>query len=65
VKYHFVIVNYIVKLEGGTAKAASDAAKLDWVRFEEVEQKDLTKSFRGFFDKNRKRLEDISSSPRG
>ena len=62
VKYHFVIVNYIVKLEGGTARAASDAAELEWVRLEEVEQRDLTKSFRGFFKKNRKTLENISSS---
>jgi mutator protein MutT len=65
VKYHFVIVDYLVSLRGGTAKAASDAAKLEWVRLEEVEQKDLTKSFRGFFGKNRQRLEKISSSPRG
>jgi mutator protein MutT len=63
VKYHFVIVDYLVKLKGGTAKAASDAARLDWVRLDEVEQRDLTKSFRGFFEKNRKRLEKISSSP--
>jgi mutator protein MutT len=64
VKYHFVIVDYLVKLKGGTATATSDAAKLEWVRLDEVEQKDLTKSFRGFFEKNRKRLEKISSSPR-
>jgi len=57
VKYHFVIVDYLVKLKGGTARAASDAAKLEWVPFEEVEQRDLTKSFRGFFEKNRKTLE--------
>lgn len=62
VKYDFVIVDYLVRLKGGTAKAASDAAKLEWVRLEEVEQKDLTKSFRGFFEKNRQRLEKISSS---
>lgn len=63
VKYHFVIVDYLVKLKSGTARAASDAADLEWVRFDEVEQKDLIKSFRGFFEKNRKRLEKISSFP--
>jgi 8-oxo-dGTP diphosphatase len=63
VKYHFVIVDYLVKVKGGTARAASDAAKLEWIRLEEVEQRDLTKSFRDFFEKNRKRLEKISSSP--
>jgi 8-oxo-dGTP diphosphatase len=64
VKYHFVIVDYFVKLRSGTARAASDAAKLEWVRLDEVEQRDLTKSFRDFFEKNRKRLEKISSSPK-
>ena len=63
VKYHFVIVDYLVKLKGGKARAASDAEKLEWVRFEEVEPRDLTKSFRGFFEKNRKKLETISSFP--
>jgi len=64
VKYHFVIVDYVVKLKGGTARAASDAAELEWVLIDEVEQKDLIRSFRGFFEKNRRRLEKISSSPR-
>lgn len=62
VKYHFVIVDYHVKLKGGTARAASDAAELEWVLLDEVEQKDLIKSFRGFFEKNRKRLEKMISS---
>ena len=64
VKHHFVIVDYVVKLKGGTARAASDAAELEWVLLDEVEKKDLIRSFRGFFEKNRKRLEKISSSPR-
>jgi mutator protein MutT len=63
VKYHFVIVDYVVKLKGGTARAASDAAELEWVLLDKVEQKDLIKSFRGFFEKNRKRLEKMISSP--
>ena len=60
-KYHFVIIDYFVKLKSGTAKAASDAAELGWVAFEKVESRDLTKSFRGFFQKNRERLEKMSS----
>lgn len=60
-KYHFVIIDYFVKLKSGTPKAASDAAELEWVAFEEVESRDLTKSFRGFFQKNRERLEKMSS----
>ena len=62
VKYHFVIVDYFVKLKSGTASAASDAEELEWVLFDEVEQRDLIKSFRGFFEKNREKLEKMSSS---
>ena len=61
VKYHFVIVDYFVKLKSGTPKAASDAAELEWVALKEVENRDLTKSFRGFFQKNRERLEKMNS----
>jgi len=61
VRYHFVIVDYVVNLKSGTARAASDAADLEWVPLEQVEQKDLIKSFRDFFEKNRKKLEMISS----
>ncbi len=60
-RYHFVIIDYFVKLKCGTPKAASDAAELEWVAFEEVESRDLTKLFRGFFQKNRERLEKMSS----
>lgn len=61
VKYHFVIIDYFVKLKSGTLKAASDAAELEWVAFDDVEKRDLTKSFRGFFEKNRERLERMNS----
>jgi len=60
VKYHFVILDYFVKLKGGTLKAASDAEDLRWVKFKEVEKYDLTKTFRAFFERNRKMLEKIS-----
>ena len=63
VKYHFVIVDYLVKVEGGVAKAASDADDLKWVAFGEVETYDLTASFRLFFQRNRQMLENLSSSP--
>lgn len=61
IKYHFVIVDYFVKLEGGTLKAADDAEELRWVGFDEVESYDLTKSFRGFFKRNRQKLQKLNS----
>ena len=61
IKYHFVIVDYFVKLKGGTLKAADDAEELRWVTFDDVENYDLTKSFRGFFQRNRQKLEKLNS----
>jgi len=61
VKYHYVIVDYFVTVKGGTLSAASDAADLRWVRLDEVENYDLTASFRVFFKHNRQRLEKFNS----
>ncbi|MCJ7793544.1 NUDIX domain-containing protein [Candidatus Bathyarchaeota archaeon] len=61
VKYHYVIIDYLVHVNGGTLKAASDAANLRWVPFDEVESYDLTASFRLFFRNNREKLSKASS----
>ena len=61
IKYHFVIAVYLVKLKGGTLKAADDAAEVKWVPLEDVEKYDLTKSFREFFQRNRQKLEKLNS----
>ena len=61
VKYHFVIIDYFVKLQDGVPKAESDAAELEWVSFEDVEKRELTKSFLGLFQKNRAKLEKLGS----
>jgi len=63
IKYHFVIVDYFVKFKGGKLKAADDAAELRWVTFSEVENYDLTRSFREFFQRNRQELEKFNSCP--
>jgi ADP-ribose pyrophosphatase YjhB (NUDIX family) len=61
VKYHFVIVDFYVKVKGGVAQADSDADQLEWVPLDEVESYILTASFRRFFQKNKKKLETVSS----
>jgi len=61
VKYHYVIIDYLVHIRGGTISAASDAAELRWVPFDEVEGYDLTASFRLFFRNNRVKLAKASS----
>ena len=61
IKYHFVIIDYFVKLKGGTMKAMSDAEELRWVTFDEVEKYDLTITFREFFQRNKQKLEKLNS----
>ena len=61
VKYHFVIIDYFMRLKGGTLKAASDAEELKWVPLSDVEKHDLTKTFRAFFQRNRQKLEKLNS----
>lgn len=63
IAYHFVIIDYLLKLKGGDLKAASDAEELEWVAFDKVERYDLTKTFRKFFERNRQKLEDLNLYP--
>ena len=60
VKYHYIIIDYLVQVKAGTAQAGSDALELRWVPFVEVENYDLTASFRVFFRNNREKLETSS-----
>jgi len=61
VKYHYVIIDYLVYVKGGNIKAASDAEELRWVAFDDVENYNLTASFKRFFRQNRKELEQVNS----
>lgn len=61
IKYHFVIVDYLVKVKNGEPVASSDAEELRWVAFDEVEKYDLTKTFREFFERNKQKLARASS----
>jgi len=61
VKYHYVIIDYLVHVTSGKAKASSDAMELRWVPFGEVEELNLTASFRLFFRHNRQKLEKADS----
>ena len=61
VKFHFVIVDYLVKTEEGVPEAASDADELRWVPISEVQTFNLTESFRLFFGNNRVRLSSFQS----
>jgi len=59
IRYHFVILDYYVRVRGGSANAASDAEELRWVALDLVETYDLTKTFRAFFQGNREKLKEL------
>jgi 8-oxo-dGTP diphosphatase len=61
VKYHYIIIDYLVHVKSGNIQAASDAEELRWVPFVEVESYNLTASFRIFFRNNKERLKKTSS----
>lgn len=61
-RYHFVILDFFVRLKGGNPDAGSDALEVRWVSLNEVEKYDLTRIFREFFERNRETLQHFNSS---
>ena len=61
-KYHFVILDFFVKLKGGELKPGDDAKEALWVPVEEVEKYDLTKTFRDFLKRNMEKIRRYSST---
>jgi len=45
-RYHFIIIDFLATLKGGDLKAGSDTIEAQWVPLGEVEEHDLTKTFR-------------------
>ena len=64
IKNHHVVIDYLVRVVSGEIAAASDAAELRWVPFDEVETYELTNSFRLFFLNNREKLLNANSFPK-
>jgi len=60
-RYHFVILDFFVRLKGGSPHAGSDALEVHWVSLSEVEKYDLTRVFREFFERNREKLQHFNS----
>ncbi len=61
IKYHFVIVDYFVKLKGGELKAADDAEELKWVALDEAENYNITKPLKAFLQRNMAKLKTLNS----
>ena len=60
-RYHFVILDFFVRLKGGSPHAGSDVLEIRWVSLNEVEGYDLTRIFRKFFERNREKLQRFNS----
>lgn len=56
VQYHFVVVNFLVRIVGGRLHTADDVTESKWVHLDEVEKYELTRSFRTFFEKHKENL---------
>jgi mutator protein MutT len=61
IEYHFVIVDYFVKLRGGELKAADDAEELKWVALDDVEKYNITSTLRAFLQRNMEKLKKLNS----
>jgi len=61
IKYHFVIVDFFLRLKGGELRAADDAEDLKWVVIEDLENYDITKTLRDFLQRNMEKLKALNS----
>jgi len=55
-QFHFVILDFLARVKGGTLKPADDVLDARWILLDEVETYDLTKSFREFFRRHKNEL---------
>jgi len=61
IEYHFIIVDYFVKLRGGELNAADDAEELKWVALDDVEKYNITSTLRAFLQRNMEKLKKLNS----
>ncbi len=59
-QYHYVVIQFLAKRKKGTIKPKQDVTEAKWIPLKEVENFDLTKSFKKFFKKHQKTLENIN-----
>jgi 8-oxo-dGTP diphosphatase len=60
-RFHFVILDYLTRLKGGNLQPSSDVLDTKWVRLDEAEDYDLTKTFREFLKRNKDEMEKLST----
>ena len=62
-RFHFVILDYLTELKGGTLQSSNDVLDTKWVRIDEAEDYDLTKTFREFLKRNKEELKKPITKP--
>jgi len=60
-RYHFIILDYFVRLKKGITRAGSDVLAVRWVPLDEAEELELTGAFREFLGKNFRKLHRFNS----
>lgn len=60
-RYHFIILDYFVRVKKGITCAGSDVLAARWVPLDEAEELELTGTFREFLRKNSRKLKRFSS----
>lgn len=61
IRFHYVIIDFFVKVKNGFPKADSDAEELIWAPLNEVQAYDLTFSFKSLFEKYKEELKKLNS----
>lgn len=56
IRYHYVILDYIVEKCGGFLKPATDVSDAKWVSMEKIDSYNITKSLRKLIDKHRQSI---------
>ena len=57
--FHFVVLDYLVKLKGGTLQSSSDILDTKWVNLENADDYDVTETFREFLKRNKSELKKL------
>jgi len=58
-KYHFVLLQFLIRAKGENLKASSDVVEARWVCLDDVAKYDLTKTTRNFFREHLDELKKI------
>ncbi len=58
-RFHFIVLDFLAHLRGGTLKPADDVTDALWVPLDQAETYDLTKTFRSFLQRHKKELKNL------